>query len=176
MVPSSLSRRPESMKAASINDIKKELRAVDPEILQELCLRLAKYKKENKELLTYLLYEANNEQSYVASVKEEITDQFKTLPQGGNAYFIKKTLRKILRFANRQIKYSGIKETELELRIFFCAQIKDARVPLHTGTVLFNLYQQQVKKIKAILEKLPEDLQADYEREVRLITSPGLRQ
>ena len=163
------------MKAASINDIKKELREVDPDLLQDLCLRLAKYKKENKELLTYLLYEANNEQGYIASVKEEISEQFKTLPQGGNTYYVKKTLRKILRFSNRQIKYSGIKETELELRIFFCTQVKEARVPLHTGTVLFNLYQQQVKKIKSILEKLPEDLQADYEREVRFITSPGLR-
>jgi hypothetical protein len=163
------------MKAASINEIKKELREVDPEMLRDLCLRLAKYKKENKELLTYLLYEASDESGYVAGVKAEIEELFKTVPRGGNTYFIKKTLRKILRFANRQIKYSGIRETELEIRIFFCAQIKEAKTPLHTGTVLFNLYQQQVKKIKSILEKLPEDLQADYEREVRLIASPGLR-
>jgi hypothetical protein len=153
------------MKASSLNEIKKELYAQDPEVLQDLCMRLAKYKKENKELLTYLLFEAHNEQAYVDSVKQEIGELFLELPQG-NTYYVKKSLRKILRVANRQIKYSGIKQTELELRIYFCTKIKEARIPLHPGTVLFNLYQGEMKKINTILEKLPEDLQSDYEREV----------
>ena len=154
------------MKAASVNEIKKELTTLDSDALLDMCMRLAKYKKENKELLTYLIFEAHNEQSYVENVKEEMLEQFKSLPQGGNAYYIKKTLRKILRFVNRQIKYSGIKLTELELRIFFCVKMKENRVPLNPGTVLYNLYQQQLKKIKGISEKLPEDLQTDYEREI----------
>src|SRR5688572_17441404 len=108
------------MKAASINEIRKELDTQDPDAIREMCMRLAKFKKENKELLTYLLFEGHNEQAYVENVKEEINEQFTTLPDGRNVYFIKKTLRKILRFANRQIKYSAIKETELELRIYFC--------------------------------------------------------
>jgi hypothetical protein len=159
------------MKAASINEIKKELRTIDADVLQEICLRLAKFKKENKELLTYLLYEAHHEQSYIENVKEEIEEQFKSLPRGVNTYYIKKTLRKILRFANRQIKYSGLKPTELDIRIFFCMRVKEAKVPMHTGTVLFNLYQQQLKKIKTILNSMPEDLQSDYEREVGSIAN-----
>jgi len=131
-------------------------------------MRLAKYKKENKELLNYLLFEAHNEQAYVENVKEGLNELFLTLPSS-NVYLIKKTLRKILRFANKQIKYSGIKQTELELRIFFCGKVKEAKIPLHTGTVLFNLYQMQLKKIEAALSKLPEDLQADYERELKVI-------
>jgi hypothetical protein len=154
------------MKAASLNEIRKDLHAADEETIREICMRLARHKKENKELLTYLLYEAHNEQAYIENVKEDITEQFTTLPRGGNAYFIKKTLRKILRFADRQIRYSGIKETELEIRIFFCTKVKEAGVPLQPGTVLYNLYQQQLKKIKGIFDKLPEDLQGDYEREV----------
>lgn len=154
------------MKASSVNEIKKELRELDPDTLQDICMRLAKYKKENKELLTYLLFEAHNEQAYIENVKEEIGEQFKTLPQG-NVYFIKKSLRKILRFANRQIKYSAIKQTELDIRIHFCTKMKEARVPINSNTVLNNLYQQQIKKINALLSKLPEDLQSDYEREVK---------
>ena len=155
------------MKAASINEIRKELDTQDPDAIREMCMRLAKFKKENKELLTYLLFEGHNEQAYVENVKDEINEQFTTLPDGRNVYFIKKTLRKILRFANRQIKYSSIKETELELRIYFCLKMKEARVPMPSGTVLFNLYQQQIKKINTLLEKLPEDLQADYERDLK---------
>ncbi len=158
------------MTTASLSEIKKELHTLDQETVESLCNRLAKYKKENKELLTYLLFEAHDEQAYIENVKEELRELFKTLPSS-NGYLIKKTLRKILRFANKQIKYSGIKQTELELRIFFCTQIKEARIPLHTGTVLFNLYQMQLKKIEAALSKLPEDLQVDYERELKQILS-----
>ncbi len=157
-----------SMKAASLNEVKRELQNLDTEILRDLCMRLAKYKVENKELLTYLLFEAHNEQSYIESVKEDLNELFTTLPPN-NVYLIKKVLRKILRIANKQIKYSGIKRTELELRIFFCTKVKEARVPLNPGTVLFNMYQQQLKKINTVLEKMPEDLQADYERELSVI-------
>jgi hypothetical protein len=153
------------MNTASLNEIKKELRTLDPETIADLCMRLAKYKKENKELLTYLLFEAHDEQSYISLVKETANDLFAELPSR-NTYLMKKTLRKILRFVNKQIKYSGIKETEVELRIYFCTKMKQARVPLTTGTVLYNLYQQQLKKIDAALSKLPEDLQVDYQREI----------
>lgn len=157
------------MKAASLNEIKKELKTLDPDALQELCMRLAKYKKENKELLTYLLYEAGNEQAYIAAIKEDLDELFADLPARSNLYLVKKTLRKILRFANKQIKYSGIKLTELELRIYFCTKVRGAQIPLSTGTVLFNMYQQQLKKIYTILNKLPEDLQLDYQADLKKI-------
>jgi hypothetical protein len=156
------------MTTASIQEIKKELRYHDLESLHELCMRLAKYKKENKELLNYLLFEAHNEQAYIENVKGELNELFKTVPSS-NVYFVKKSLRKILRFANRQIKYSGIKQTELEVRIFFCVKMKEAKIPRTPGTVLFNLYQQQLKKIENAFAKLPEDIQADYERELKFI-------
>jgi hypothetical protein len=148
------------MIASSINEIKRELSTLDPGTLLTLCMRMAKYKKENKELLTYLLFESQNEQAYSETIKEEITEQFKTLPS--NTYLLKKTLRKILRIANKQIKYSGAKQTELEVRIFFCSKMKEAHVPRPPGSVLFNMYQQQLKKINAVLGKLHEDIQGDY--------------
>lgn len=157
------------MKAATVNEIKKELKTLTSEKLQELCMRLIKYKKENKELFTYLLYEADNEQSYIAAVKEDIDELFNELPSRSNLYYVKKSLRKILRFTNKQIKYSGIKQTELELRIYFCSKVQEAKIPLREGTVLYKLYQQQLKKIYAIIVKLPDDLQLDYEREIKII-------
>lgn len=149
------------MTSASLGEIKKELKHTDPDVLQVLCLRLAKHKKENKELLNYLLFEAGNETGYIRQVKEEMDTLF-TEVENRNLYIAKKILRKILRFANRQIRYSGIPQTELELRIYFCEKVKEARLPLTAGTVLFNLYQQQVKKIDKVLLSLEEDLQSDY--------------
>ena len=82
------------MKAASINEIKQELNMVAPARLLELCLRLAKYKKDNKELLSYLLFEAHDESAYIQSIKDEVDDQFAGINHS-NAYFAKKSLRKI---------------------------------------------------------------------------------
>lgn len=157
------------MNTASLNEIKKEIQTLDPEVVAGLCMRLAKYKKENKELLNYLLFEAHNEQAYITSVKEIIDEFFNDVP-APNLYLTKKTLRKILRFVNKQIKYSGIVQTEIELRVYFCKKTKEAQVPLTGGTVLFNLYQQQLKKIYTCLDKLPEDLQADYQREIEIVS------
>jgi len=153
------------MTSASISDIKKELAHLAPKQLHDICLRLAKYKVENKELLSYLLFEAHDEAAYVAQAKTEMDDQFAALPKT-NLYLAKKVLRKILRVANKHIKYSGIAQTELELRIYFCASMKSSGIKWHSSQVLVNLFNGQLKKIDTALGKLPEDLQYDYHHEI----------
>lgn len=159
-----------TMKAASLNEIKRELAELDKKTLQELCLRMAKYKVENKELLTYLIFEAHDESAYVAAAKEELDSLFHTLPSG-TVYYIKKGLRRILRILNKRVKYSGIKQSEVELRIYFCLKMKEAEVPFRSSTVLYNLREQQLKKINSVLAQLPEDLQFDYQQEIEQILS-----
>jgi hypothetical protein len=153
------------LKAATIHEIKKELESLEPAQLKDLCLRLGKFKKENKELLTYLLFEAQDEPGYVQNGKREMTELFDDIPNL-NVYYLKKSLRKILRIVNKHIKYSGIPTTELELRIHFCEQIKDANMPLDKSIVMKNMYEQQIKKIHQALGKLDEDLQYDYQAQI----------
>ena len=153
------------MKAATLNDIKSELGTLENEKLTELCLRLAKYKKENKEMLTYLLFEANDEISYRETIKQDLEDQFASIPNP-NLYYVKKSLRKILRLANKQIRYSGLPQTELEIRIHFCKCLKNSGIPLSKSPVINNLYQQQINRIKKALSELPEDLQYDYKTDL----------
>jgi membrane-anchored protein YejM (alkaline phosphatase superfamily) len=152
------------MDSASIKDIRQELKEQDEARLQEICLRLAKYKKENKELLAYLLFASGDEAAYVSKVKAEIESQFESLPIG-NVYYIKKSLRKILRIVNRHTKYSEETATELEVRIHFCKLVKSHQIPLQRNVVLSNLYQQQIKKINSLLSKLDEDLRGDFDIE-----------
>lgn len=153
------------MKAASVSDIRKELLDKNPKELQELCLRLARYKVENKELLSYLLFEAHDEAGYVSAIRNDLEELFDQLPEG-NVYFIKKSLRRILRVMSKQLKYSSIAQTEVEVRLFCCHLILDKRVPLEKSTVLSNMYVQQLRKIETALAKLPEDLQFDYANEL----------
>lgn len=153
------------MKAATVQDIKQELLHLTPSKLSGICLRLAKFKKENKELLTFLLFEAGDEPGYILSVKNEMEEMFAEINQS-NVYFTKKTLRKILRFTNKHIRYISGKTAEVELLIFFCLQIKKAGIPLNKSVVLANIYSSQQKKIEKLIGALHEDLQHDYEQEM----------
>ena len=82
------------MKTATVKELKTELSQRKPQELLDLCLRLVKFKKENKELLTYLLFEADNEVVYIESVKKEIVESFVDMNRT-SVYFIKKSIRKI---------------------------------------------------------------------------------
>lgn len=158
------------MKAVTLKIIRDELKIYSNEDLQQLCLRLAKFKKENKELLTYLLFESENEQGYIQSVKDEVDAAFNGMNRS-SIYLIKKSLRKILRDTNKYIRYSGIKTTELDLLIYYCRKIRTSRIPLSRSLALRNLYARQVQKIEKTLSKLHEDIQFDYEDDISFLKS-----
>ena len=149
-----------SIKVYGLADIKKELQFHDKGTLTELCLRLARYKKENKELLAYLLFEADNERSFIESVIAENGFMFSQLPS--NNYQMAKSMRKILRLLNKYIKFMGSKEAEIEFSISFCRnyiQYADRRGSYKPMRLIFT---RQLEKIKKAIEKLHEDLQFDY--------------
>ena len=153
------------METASLSEIKKELNSLTPKQLLEVCSRLAKHKKENKELLHYLLFESANQQIFIDSVKAEIDDQFKSLNRS-SFYLAKKTVRKVLKTTNKYIKFSSVKETEIELRIYFCLKLRKSGLRLSSSRVLLNLYHNQVDRIKKVHAMLHEDLQYDYEESI----------
>ncbi|HEY4786397.1 MAG TPA: hypothetical protein VIH57_10130 [Bacteroidales bacterium] len=156
------------MKAASLKEIKTELNTLHPQQIQELCMHMAKFKKENKELLTYLLFEAHDEKAYITGVKSEIDELFDEVNKS-NTYFAKKNIRKILRITNKYVKYSGSKQTEVELRIYFCKKLRKTGIPLPVNTVLGNIYLRQFQKITQLVATLHEDLQFDYSEELSLL-------
>ncbi len=156
------------MKTSSLSEIKNELGTLTPAKVLALCMRLAKYKKENKELLSYLLFYSNNEQEYIKNIKNEIDEKYKEINRS-NIYYVKKSLRKILRNTNKYIKYSGSAQTETELLIYFCGKIKKTGIAIHTSTALTNLYRNQIIRINKAMAKLHEDLQYDYKKEVEVI-------
>lgn len=149
------------MKSASIVEIKKELSHKSYDELAELCLRLSKFKKENKELLTYLLFESHNEEGYIESVKSYIDEQFELI--NTNSYFyIRKSARKILTNTKKFIRYSQNKETEVALLLYFCQKLKNFSPSIKYSTQLLNMYNRQTLLIKKIISTLHEDLQYDY--------------
>ena len=141
------------LKAASLQEIKSELSALAVADLRKICLRLAKHKKENKELMSFLIFEAQDPETFT---NKEINTS--------NLYLAKKGLRKILRIANKNIRFADTYEAEAELLIHFCEQMKKSGIRYQGSQVLTNLYNQQIKKIAAAISRMHEDLQFDYQK------------
>jgi membrane-anchored protein YejM (alkaline phosphatase superfamily) len=154
------------MESATLNTIKKELQELPQKQLVELCVALAKYKKDNKEFLDYLLFEAQDKNNFVLNVKQQIDEHFIELQPQINLYYIKKSLRKLLRLITKYSKYIGDKGLAAELHIYFCKKFKASGIPYQKSQLLINMYDQQLKKINTLIKTLHEDLQNDYLREL----------
>jgi hypothetical protein len=154
-----------TMKAVPIKDLKEELTNNTPKELRDLCLRLARFKKENKELLTYLLFESSDEAFYIEDVKKEVDEQFEIINRKSH-YLVKKSFRKILRTIRKYARYSQKKETEVELMLYFCIKLKKFSPSIHKNSGLQNFYNKQIEAIRKKVTLLHEDLQFDYEIEL----------
>ena len=156
------------MKAVTVKEISQELFNLTPKELRDLCLRLSRFKKENKELLTYLLFESSDEASYVESVKKEIDQQFEKINKR-SYYFIKKGLRRILFNTRKYIRYSQNKKTEIDLLIYYCSKMKEFSPSIQGNAALRNHYIRQIRTIREKLGSLHEDLQYDYGLELKVL-------
>lgn len=148
-----------------VAEIKKELQHLDNTQLIELCLRLVRHKKENKELTGYLLFNANNERAFIDSLVAESGLMFSQLPH--NNYQLAKSLRKVLRLLNKYIKFMASTEAEIEVMINFCrnyVQYVDRRAS-STYKPLRLIFTRQLDKISKSIAKLHEDLQFDYSQD-----------
>lgn len=156
------------MNSTSLAYLKKEIQAMPKAELVEVCNKLIKYKKENKELLHYLLFESTNEQNYVEQLKSEVTDMFQDV-NTQTVYFAKKTIRKILRFISKYCKFSDQATSEIDVLIHFCEEMNALPLNWQDHKVMVNLYQSQLKKINKLISTLHEDLQFDYSGKIPIV-------
>ncbi len=153
------------MKTLTVKEIRQELNYLSQKEMIEICLRLSRFKKENKELLTYLLVEKQDESTFIEGVKEQMDMQFETINKK-TFYYIKKSVRKILASTKKYIRYSQNKETEAELLLYFCHKLKKFKPSIFRSSPLKSLYIRQMDAIKKIVSGLHEDLQYDFQIEI----------
>ncbi|HBE66546.1 MAG TPA: hypothetical protein DDW52_00220 [Planctomycetaceae bacterium] len=149
------------MEAATISKLKKELALMNQAELMDAILRLARFKRDNKELLTYLLFMSHDEQAYADYLCEQIDGFYAETPTPP-----KKTIQKMLRWTNKCLRYSGNKETEVQVRIHFCRVLANSRVRINQSRVIENLFHNQINKIETLIEKLHEDLRFDFRQQL----------
>ncbi len=157
------------MKAVTIKELKAELSHCSTNEMIDLILHLSKFKKENKELLTYSLFESADEDGYINRIKMEIDNQFDML-NTNNYIYIKKGIRKILKGIKIQIRYSKKKETEVELLLYFCAKMYNYHPSiLVQHPVIQNIFNREINAVKKKIMLLHEDLQHDFNEELARI-------
>lgn len=149
------------MKTATIHTIKKELLEKSHLELVEIALRLGKFKKENKELLTYLLFEQENEDAYIEGLKEILKEEFEEI-KTKNVYYAKKEIRKSLRELKKFIRFSSLKTTEIELIIDFIKHLDELPSQLKRDSQIEGIKLRNIASVKKIILKQHEDLQFDY--------------
>ena len=153
------------MKAASVVEIRKALDHLDKDHIKQLCLRLARFKLENKELLTYLLFEADDENHYVQSIKNQLDILFDEI-NTKSYFYIKKSVRKILRRVKKFSRYSNSPETEVELILYVCMKLKDLSPSIFKNKTLTNIYLRQIVSAEKKTSKLHKDLQYEYNLQI----------
>ena len=158
------------MKSASIQQIKEELEQLSPAKVLDLFLKVIKYKKESKELVSYLLFDAHDEAGYTESIKAETDEQFSLLPHA-TLHLTKKSLRKILRTLTKYARHINSRQAEVEIRLHFCKKLQASGIPLHKSVALEKIYRQQLKKIGELLNGMHEDLKYDYSKELTILSS-----
>ena len=68
------------------------------------------------------------------------------------------------------LRYSGNKETEVQVRIHFCRSLLASDTPFHKYPVMNNMYLGQLKKIKKAVATFHEDIQYDWNLQLEEIT------
>ncbi len=152
------------MNVLSIGEVKKNLKHLTDDELSALLIKLAKYKKVNKEYLSFLLLNESNEDLYVEEVKEHLTELLDNINQSSIQY-AKKTLRKVLRVLKQCSAFSEKDVTQLELSVFFCNELNKLQRSIRNHSIVQGMYNREVTKIDKIMKCMHEDLVADYETE-----------
>jgi uncharacterized FlaG/YvyC family protein len=158
-----------SVKQYGLQEIKKELQHLDDKQAALLLLRMARYKKENKELLAYLLFDADDELAFAESFKQDIGLMMSQVPS--RAYDAAKVLRKVLKLVNKYIKFTGSKQVEAELILTFCRNYLDYVDRRTSYKPLRLILLKQLEKVNKAIKKLHEDLQFDYTSEFDILVA-----
>ena len=151
------------MKPKSLKEIREELVYAEKQELVDLCLQLVRFKKENKELLTYELFYKSNKDLYLSEIEAHVDKEFEGL-NDASYHYLKKGVQKINRHVKKYIRIAKDPEIEVHLLLYFLKKFKAYKPDLLKQKILNNMYHREYKLVVKRIEKLHPDLQYDFER------------
>jgi hypothetical protein len=147
-----------------LSDLKKELSELSKPDLIKLCLRVAKLKRENKELLAYLIFDSDDPLFYAQKLKPEIKEVFEQPFQHG--YHFTKSLRKTTRLITKYYRFTSNKQGETELLLYLVDQFHLSWRYEYRYQALGKVIFRCLEKAQANLKKIDEDFRADFEHPI----------
>lgn len=147
-----------------LSDLKKELLELSKPELIQLCLRVAKLKRENKELLAYLIYDADDPLFYAQKLKPEIKEVFEQPFQ--HAYYLTKSIRKTMRLISKYYRFTSNKQGETELLIYLVEEFYQSWRNEYRYQALGKVIFRCLEKAQSNLKKIDEDFRADFEHPI----------
>ena len=147
---------------APIKNIKEELQQLSHKELLDFSLRILKYKKENKELAYYLLFEKQDEDGYAQKIINILKDELTTI-NFSRTFFARKGFKRVNRLAAKYLKYSGDTESAIKVYLFLAKEIAAAGKIYRLTSLTGKLVEQHNLRTKKMIASLHEDLQFDYE-------------
>jgi hypothetical protein len=153
------------LEISSTKEIKQELQHLEKADLIELCLNLVKAKKFNKELVHVMLFEQNNLHDYIQEIKADTALLFDDVHRT-NAFYAKKTLRKIVKHCNNYCQFANEPIVYVDVLLHFCDCFKETVPSLFKNPVTENIYKSQFKKALKYIAMLHEEEQYDYKKQL----------
>jgi hypothetical protein len=144
-----------------LSDLKKELLELSKPELIQLCLRVAKLKRENKELLAYLIFDSEDPLFYAQKLKPEIKEVFEQPFQ--HAYYLTKSIRKAKRLITKYYRFTSNKQGETELLIYLVEEFYLSWRNEYRYQALGKVIFRCLEKAQSNLKKIDEDFRADFE-------------
>jgi hypothetical protein len=145
-----------------LSDLKKELLELNKPELIQLCLRVAKLKRENKELLAYLIFDADDPLFYAQKLKPEIKEVFEQPFQ--HAYYLTKSIRKVMRLITKYYRFTSNKQGETDLLIYLVEEFHQSWRYEYRYQALGKVIFRCLEKAQTNLKKIDEDFRADFEQ------------
>jgi hypothetical protein len=146
--------------ATKLGNLKQELQEQDRKNLMELCLQLARFRQENKELITFLLFHSHQPLTYADEYKIMIEEPFDKFLM--NPYYLAKGIRKSFRLIGRYAKITKSKEGECELYLHLARLFEERIQGRLVHKALIILLERALKKAFNLIVKMHEDYQMDY--------------
>ncbi|MFN5317929.1 MAG: hypothetical protein ACK5CY_03715 [Bacteroidia bacterium] len=153
----------------SLAALKKELNSLDRIDLVNICARLARYKKENKELLAFLLLDADDPIHYAEKIKPLLDEPFEAPYH--SAWAFAKRLRKALRQIAKYQRFTGSARGEAELLMYLLKKFEGDWRRGITQAGIQKIILRCFEKIESLLDKMDEDYRSDFEEPLAALKS-----
>lgn len=153
------------IKPASLKTIKQELSLLPNQEVIQILLKLVRHRKENKELVSFILFDSKDEASYIRQMKLDMDESMKPVTLSNYATSLK-YIRRVLRNTKKIARYSTHNEMEVELLMHFCSILKSKNLPVKEVKGLSKMWDRCIQCILKAISTLHEDLKYDYQTEL----------